>query len=677
VRKLVCEREVALPELSAEEVFAHLVDPEVGLCAHDSRFGEAHVVEAIAAMGAGRFDVVRITELASAFLGSEQVVRLIEAEPQPGQRRPPQWSTVAHRELEDRVLGHLETLVSRSADPIDAARVKEAIAAEGRLGADQARAVAELCGPGPALRSLISPAGFGKTTAVHAGAVAATAQGRPVIGVATTNQAVSELAGAGIPALTIARLGMEMANGRGLAPNTVVILDEASQTSTADAEVVLETVAATPGAQLWVLGDVRQAQAVGAGGLAAEIDRLGREGTIPAPALTENRRQVDATEREALARYRAGQVAHSQAIRAGAGWEHQQATPGATRSALALAAVADADVCGSDAVAVLAVSHADCEDLADRIRAIRADRGELGGESIDGPGWGPEPRHYAAGDRVLLHARVGRGPDRLHNGTEATVRWVGSQGLAIRTDDGREAVLAREFVEGRRRDANPNLSHAWARTVDGCQGGTWAQVHLLGNGALDNFSAYVGQSRSQHPTHTWNVTPVIGTDFGGAMADRRSPDEVVLAAMGRVPLKTFAFADDPWVPDRRLSAEIAEHQEVIATRPPTAPRSWRRPKRHSPKPTMTSRVPMPSSPAPPADSMPSAPSPGYDATAARRTPGPAPRWSGPATGWNTASSRSWKAGARFESWSGLSPSAANGMPSTAGAWGRSHDCKQS
>jgi len=214
------------------------------------------------------------------------------------------------------------------------------------------------------------------------------------------------------------------------------------------------------------------------------------------------------------------------------------------------------------------VSHADCEDLADRIRAIRTDRGELGGESIDGPGWGPEPRHYVAGDRVLLHARVGRGPDRLNNGTEATVRWVGSEGLAVLTDDGREAVLAREFVEGRRRDANPNLSHAWARTVDGCQGGTWAQVHLLGNGALDNFSAYVGQSRSQHPTHTWNVTPVIGTDFGGALADRRSPDEVVLAAMGRVPLKTFAFTDDPWVPDRRLRAEIAEHQEVIATRPP-------------------------------------------------------------------------------------------------------------
>ena len=283
VAALVCDRGVSLPDLGPEEVFAALADPEVGLCAHDSRFGEAHVVEAVAAMGAGRWDVERITELAGKFLASEHVVRLMETEPQAGQRRPAQWSTVAHRALEDRVIGHLDTLVSRAADPIDAAKVRAAIAAEGKLGRDQARAVRELCGPGPALRSLISPAGFGKTTAVHAGAVAAADDGRPVLGVATTNQAVGELVDAGIASMTVAMLHIEIGNGGGLARGTVVILDEASQTSTADAEVVLGAVAATPGAQLWALGDVRQAQAVRAGGLAAEIDRLGRDGAIPAP----------------------------------------------------------------------------------------------------------------------------------------------------------------------------------------------------------------------------------------------------------------------------------------------------------------------------------------------------------------------------------------------------------
>ena len=39
--------------------------------------------------------------------------------------------------------------------------------------------------------------------------------------------------------------------------------------------------------------------------------------------------------------------------------------------------------------------------------------------------------------------------------------------------------LPRPLVEGRRSDGSPNCSHAWARTVDGIQGGTWTQAHLL------------------------------------------------------------------------------------------------------------------------------------------------------------------------------------------------------
>jgi hypothetical protein len=41
-----------------------------------------------------------------------------------------------------------------------------------------------------------------------------------------------------------------------------------------------------------------------------------------------------------------------------------------------------------------------------------------------------------------------------------------------------------------------------ARTVEGIQGGTWTQAHLLGTTALERFTGYVGQSRSRQPTHT-------------------------------------------------------------------------------------------------------------------------------------------------------------------------------
>ena len=46
----------------------------------------------------------------------------------------------------------------------------------------------------------------------------------------------------------------------------------------------------------------------------------------------------------------------------------------------------------------------------------------------------------------------------------------------------------------------PNLSHAWARTIEGAQGGTWEAVHLLGTASLDALSGYVGQSRGRRPT---------------------------------------------------------------------------------------------------------------------------------------------------------------------------------
>jgi hypothetical protein len=71
-------------------------------------------------------------------------------------------------------------------------------------------------------------------------------------------KAVAELTEAGLRAVTVARFRLDLEK-RGLAPGTVVRLDEVSQTSTRDAHTVLAAVAACAGGQLWVLGDPRQA----------------------------------------------------------------------------------------------------------------------------------------------------------------------------------------------------------------------------------------------------------------------------------------------------------------------------------------------------------------------------------------------------------------------------------
>ena len=80
--------------------------------------------------------------------------------------------------------------------------------------------------------------------------------------------------------------------------------------------------------------------------------------------------------------------------------------PGETRRAMADAVCTDIGRYGAEQVAALVVSHTDAEDLADRVRARLAATGALTGPAMVGPGWTAE-REYRAGDRVLLHARCG------------------------------------------------------------------------------------------------------------------------------------------------------------------------------------------------------------------------------------------------------------------------------
>jgi hypothetical protein len=513
----------------------------------------------------GRLDLEDITALADRFLASDLAVRLTPDD-QPGRRKPPEWSTAVHRATEDRTLALADTLAARRVPAISTSAVEEALGAQPGLGEDQVAAVRVLSGEGAGLRCVLAPAGYGKTTMLHTAARAATAEGRPVVAVATTAKAVVELAGAGLEARTIARLRIDLADGP-LEAGTVVVLDEISQTPTREVEAVLAAIDACPGGSLWILGDPRQSQPVGPGGMADHIEQLAVSGRIPSARLTVNRRQIDPTDRQALDLLRRGEVAGSQQLRTEQGWEHEHGTPGVTRRAMAAAVCDDINTYGAEAVAALVVSHTDAEDLADRIRGRLTEAGMIGGPVITGPGWATD-RDYQAGDRVLLHARCGPSGSPLVNGTAGTVTRVEETGLAVRVDrSGEEALLPASFVQGTRKDGSPNLSHSWARTVDGAQGGTWETCHLLGSTALDAYRGYTGQSRSRQPTHTWNTKPLIGVDHGGMLADQRDADEVVAQALARQPDPTLAARSDPWTVDRQLREHIAEHHRVLAGRP--------------------------------------------------------------------------------------------------------------
>jgi hypothetical protein len=565
LERAVCFANPGLEVPGWEEITEALIDPEVGLCAHSARFSHADVVEHICALSGGRLDLEEITALADRFLASDLAVRLTPDD-QVGRRKAPQWSTAAHRATEDRTLALADILAARAVPAVSASAVTEALRTEPGLGSDQVAAIMMLSDEGPGMRCVLAPAGYGKTTMLHTAARAATADGRPVVAVATTAKAVAELAGAGLAARTIARLRIDLTNGP-LAAGTVVVLDEISQTPTREVEAVLAAVDACPGGSIWILGDPRQSQPVGAGGMADHIETLATSGRIPSAQLTVNRRQVDPADRHALSLLRQGEVAGSQQLRVEQGWEHEHARPGEARQAMAFAVCNDIATYGAEQVAALVVSHTDAEDLADRIRAYLAGSAVIGGPIMTGPGWTTE-RDYQAGDRVLLHTRCGPSGSRLVNGTTATVVRVDETGLTVRLDRaGQEAVLLASFVQGTRRDGSPNVSHAWSRTVDGAQGGTWEACHLLGSSALDAYRGYTGQSRSRQPTQTWNTKPLVTVDYGGILADQRDPAEAVAQALARQPDPTLAARSDPWALDRQLRDQITEHEQVLAGRP--------------------------------------------------------------------------------------------------------------
>ena len=297
-----------------------------------------------------------------------------------------------------------------------------------------------------------------------------------------------------------------------------------------------------------------------------------RDGKIPVAELTVNRRQTDPIERQAFTRFRDGRIVESQELRDDAGWEHHFANRDTALEAMAAAVLADIEVYGPDRVAALAVSHTDCEALGDRIRADLTDQGRIAGPTLEGPGWFG-PRHYQAGDRILLHAhadpRRRQPPDQRHRGhRHRSNHWRAHRDHPWSLRAGH--VASRVCDRQRKRRTAP-VSHAWARTIDGVQGGTWDQVHLLATPALDRYRGYVGQSRSIQPTHTWNTTPRPSDDpgdHGGRLVEPYStPAEQIAAALARAQPKTFAAVDDPYRYERQIRAEQATRR--ISTGPPT------------------------------------------------------------------------------------------------------------
>ena len=404
-------------------------------------------------------------------------------------------------------VGQDEDAAGAVVEPAILARV---LARHPYLSGEQAEMVRRITTGGERIVTVAARPGTGKTTALKAAREAWSEAGVRGIGVATARSASGELADAGVPSVSIASLlvSCEEARSRGrrpLPPGTVIVMDEASTTSTPHMAALVDLVEGC-GGKLVMIGDPRQIGAVGPGGL------YGRLTTVTDPAvLTEIRRQRDPYDRRIV------ELAHE-----GRGSDALDLLRARDRLLIAdtLDESLDAMVldwhrsfaAGEDAV-MIARRVRDVADLNARARALLLEQDRLGGPSVTVGG-----EEFAVGDRVVTRANVKEVSNRE--------RWevigvdADESHLMLRRigGDGRTVVLAPGYLERRADNGDPAVQHAYAMTTYGTESKTFDTAFSLLDAGVAREDFVVAVSRARGATTAYGVaaSELLDADLGPA-----------------------------------------------------------------------------------------------------------------------------------------------------------------
>lgn len=277
--------------------------------------------------------------------------------------------------------------------------------------------------------------------------------------------------------------------------NSVVILDEAGMTADADLSRLLPAVERS-GAKAVLVGDHLQLSAVGPGGALAAVRERHPEVVTE---LTENLRQHDPAERDALDELRHGDI--DTAIDYYTERDRVQIAPSRVAALGTMVnAWANDTQTGQDTL-LLAFRRTNVADLNRIARAEARKLGWLTGDDLQTP----SGRRYAVGDPVVLLA-----PNRdgeLVTSQRGTITSVDHQAeaLTLATDDDR-----REHIDASR------LDHGYAMTVHRQQGSTSDRAHYLADGGGREL-AYVAMSRARQQS----TVHAVADDLDQAIEDIR------------------------------------------------------------------------------------------------------------------------------------------------------------
>ena len=427
----------------------------------------------------------RVRRLASRLTRTDGVEAVGEP-PSPG--RPARYSTTELVDVERAALALVEHGRDAGAPSITEQRLDEIERADKLALSDEQETMVREAATSPnRVVCVVGLAGAGKTTATHAVAQVFAQAGIEVLGAAPSGVAAEKLQDeTGISATTLHRLLDDARASGGLPSGSVLVVDEAGMAETRVLAPILELVEQANGKAI-LIGDPHQLPAVGAGGLFAGI--VEREGAV---VLTENRRQRDELERDALASVRGGVGRDYLAYAEKRERLVVSESPVTTRARL----LADWWEQARDDLAgnvMLALRRSDVADLNQLARSLMDAAGRLGKQRLV-----VAEREFATGDRVVCL----RNSDVLgvKNGTRGTVEQIDSERrtLVVATDRGPIVELSRSYLE------TGNVRHAYALTGHAAQGLTVERAFVLGSGeARLQEWGYVALSRARAETRLY------------------------------------------------------------------------------------------------------------------------------------------------------------------------------
>jgi len=418
-------------------------------------------------------------------------------------------TTRVHRGRERTVVQITERLTASSIDPppADAANReadrldRELAKMGGRLSEEQRTAIDLACGE-HRLVVIEGHAGTGKSTTLTGIARTHEACGREILITSTAALAAERLAneltdrGVTCRAFSTAGLHAAITDGRlELTSATTVIHDEAALASTREQIRLLRAIEAS-GARLIAVGDPRQNQPVGAGGLWTKIE----DATQSARArveLTSNQRARDPGDRRDQALFREGRA--ELAIRGYAARDRVHIHPEQQQAEdQALDAAHHDRTDGLNAIVIAQTSNEHLDELNARAQAIRRQHGQLGQQSVPAPG---RPYELHPGDHVQTRHTIQTDGVPLRNGTTAEIASVDPESgtIDLRLTDGTELRLSEDEI------AKADLRLAYVQHPFPAQGQTTDTTHLIVTPNATREGSYVALTRARDETHIYSA----------------------------------------------------------------------------------------------------------------------------------------------------------------------------